>query len=103
MEREIVTTVPLSKPRGVVFAFHGCLQFATELGFKSASCPNCHGAQLASRRSDSCLERLLILCSSNATLVPARLQRQLTCLQLDLETAALVAADFAHKLPAGRL
>ena len=49
MEREIVTTVPLSKPRGVVFAFHGCLQFATELGFKSASCPNCHGARRSPR------------------------------------------------------
>ncbi|KAK9832782.1 hypothetical protein WJX81_000731 [Elliptochloris bilobata] len=44
MEREIVTTIPVSQnPRGVVFAFHGCLQYVTEFGFKSASCPNCHG------------------------------------------------------------
>jgi len=43
-----VTTIPTAqKPRGVVFAFHGCLQYVTEFGFKSASCPNCHGAQPA--------------------------------------------------------
>lgn len=44
-ERELVTTVPTAqKPRGVVFAFHGCAQYVTDFGFKSATCPTCHGA-----------------------------------------------------------
>ena len=54
LEREIVTTIPTAqKPRGVVFAFHGCLQYVTEFGFKSASCPNCHGARPAGVRSSA--------------------------------------------------
>ena len=44
-DREVVSTVPQDgEPKGVLFSLHGCLQLATEWGFQSDTCPNCHGA-----------------------------------------------------------
>ncbi len=34
------------EPKGVLFSLHGCLQLATEWGFQSDTCPDCHGAAL---------------------------------------------------------
>ena len=43
LERETVSTVPSKEIRGVIFAFHGCLQYVTQFGFASSVCPTCHG------------------------------------------------------------
>lgn len=32
--------------KGVLFAFHGCLQSVTQFGFASTACPTCHGTPL---------------------------------------------------------
>ena len=29
--------------KGILFAFHGCLQSVTQFGFASTACPTCHG------------------------------------------------------------
>lgn len=42
-DREVVLTAPKGEIRGVVIALHGCLQYVTQFGFASPSCPTCHG------------------------------------------------------------
>lgn len=43
-DREVITTEPAKKAlKGVLFAFHGCLQSVTQFGFASPACPTCHG------------------------------------------------------------
>ncbi|BDA48553.1 hypothetical protein COCOBI_12-2330 [Coccomyxa sp. Obi] len=43
LERETVSTVPSGTISGIIFAFHGCLQYVTQFGFASTACPTCHG------------------------------------------------------------
>ena len=53
-DREVITTEPPKKGvKGVLFAFHGCLQSVTQFGFASPACPTCHG------RSQHTLEQLM--------------------------------------------